>query len=89
MELPPKYATYEKVESESCESEIEKALAKLRWEKKSDNYEHEGNELPMEKKQWHDARTKTIDMREFRSTDLPFNSRIYAPKPLDNETETC
>ena len=89
LELPPKYATYEKVESEPCEAEIEKALAKLRWERKRNDAEHEGNELPMDEKRWHDARTKTIDMREFRSTDLPFNSRIYAPKPLDNETETC
>ena len=27
-------------------------------------------------------------MRNCRTTDLPFNSRIIAPKPLDNEKET-
>ena len=89
LELPPKYATYEKVKSESCEAEIEKALAKLRWEKKRNDVDNDGNELPPNVRTWHDIQTKTIDMREYRSTDLPFNNRIYAPKPLDNETETC
>ena len=32
---------------------------------------------------------KTMDMRELQSTNLPFNNLIYAPKPLDHETETC
>ena len=89
LALPPKYATYEIVESESCEAEIEKALAKLRWERKRSEVDNEGNELPAEERNWHNIETKTIDMREFRATDLPFNNRIYAPKPLDNETETC
>ena len=89
LALPPKFATYEKVELEPCEAEIEKALAKLRWEEKKKNMDQEGNELPADEKRWHDARTKTIDMRELRATELPFNNRIYAPKPLDNETEIC
>ena len=89
LSLPPKYAMYGKVESESCEAEIEKALAKQRWEEKRKQVDEEGNELPTEVRGWHDVETKTIDMREFRSTDLPFNNRIHAPKPLDNETETC
>ena len=89
LALPPKFATYEKVKSERCEAEIEKSLAKLRWEEKKKNIDPDGNELPREVKRWHDVKTKTIDMREFRSTDLPFNNRIYAPEPLDNETETC
>ena len=88
LALPPKYATYERVESESCEAEIEKTLAKLRWEEKRKEFEQEGNEPPMDERRWHDIQTKTFDMRKFRSTDLPFNNRIYAPKPLDNEKET-
>ena len=90
LSLPPKYATYEKVELESCEAEIEKGLAKLRWEEKRKAVDEEGNELPMmEERKWHDVEKKTMDMRELRSTNLPFNNRIYAPKPLDHETETC
>ena len=86
LELPPKYATYEKVDKEHCQAEIEKSLAKTRWERKKDD-DPRGNELPREEKGWHDQRSKTIDFRKFRSTDLPFNSRIIVPPPLDNETE--
>ena len=74
---------------ETCEAEIEKAMAKLRWEEKKKEIDEEGNELPREEKRWHNKQTKTMDLREFRSTDLPFNNRICVPKPLDNETETC
>ena len=88
LALPPKYAMYKKVNEEQCEAEIEKMLAKLRWEEKRKETDQEGNELPMEERRWHDQRTKTIDMREYRATNLPFNSRIYAPPPLDHQTET-
>ena len=88
LSLSPKYAIYQKVDVEQCQAEIEKALAKLRWEEKKE-LDPNGDELPQEERSWHNHRTKTIDMREFRSTNLPFNSRIFAPKPLDNKTETC
>ena len=39
-----KYAIYEKVQPESCEAQIEKAMAKLRWEKKRSGVDNEGNE---------------------------------------------
>ena len=86
LELPTKYATYEKVNRDPCEAEIEKSLAKLRWESKKDD-DPRGNELPREEKGWHDQHSKTMDFRLFRSTDLPFNSRIIVPPPLDNTTE--
>ena len=89
LTLPPKFAMFEKINEETCEAEIEKMLAKLRWEEKKKQIDPEGNELPPNEKRWHDHRTKTMDMREYRSTYLPFNSRIYAPQPLDHETETC
>ena len=37
LELPPKYAIHKKVDKEHCEAEIEKSLAKLRWEHKKEN----------------------------------------------------
>ena len=89
LTLPPKFATYEKINEEQCEAQIEKALAKLRWEEKRNAVDPDGNELPPEERNWHEVRTNTLDFRKFRSTDLPFNSRIHAPQPLDNETETC
>ena len=89
LKLPPKFATYERVNETSCEAEIEKMLTKLRWEEKKKQIDPEGNELPPEERGWHNQQTKTIDMREYRSTYLPFNNRVYAPEPLDHETETC
>ena len=89
LALPPKYATYETINKEQCEAQIEKALAKLRWEEKRNAVDPDGNELPPEERNWHEVRTKTMDFRKLRSTDLPFNSRICAPQPLDNQTETC
>ena len=88
LELPPKYAIHEKVNKEHCQAEIEKSLAKLRWEHGKDN-DPQGNELPEDEKSWHDPESKTMDFRLFRSTDLTFNSRINVPPPLDNETETA
>ena len=80
LELPPGYALYEQVIGEKCEAEIEKACTKLRWEEQRDN-DQGGNDLPHLEKEWHNLRTKTVDMREYRSTNLPFNSRIYPPQP--------
>ena len=76
LSLPPKFAVYNKVREEPCEAEIEKMLAKLRWEEKRKEIDSDGNELPMEVRHWHNQQTKTMDMREFRSTYLPFNNRI-------------
>ena len=87
LSLPPKFAVYEKVENERCQAEIEKSLAKLRWERVATG--REGSELPKETKEWKDPETKTMDFRRFKSTDLPFNSRIIVPQPMDDETEVC
>ena len=86
LSLPPKYAVFEKVKEGQCESEIEKCLAKLRWEDKDDD--NTGNEEETQQLKWHDQETKTMDFRKYRSTNLPFNSRIIVPKPLEGEKET-
>ena len=88
LTLPPGYATYEMIKEEQCEAEIEKSMAKLRWESNK-SVDQDGDELPQEEKKWHDQQTHTMDFRQFRSTNFPYNSRIVAPKQLDTETETC
>ena len=85
LSLPPKFATYKEVEMEECEAEIEKCLAKLRWEDRRKRAEE--NELPQEETNWHDHENKTMDFRYFRSTNLKFNQRITMPPPLDDDAE--
>ena len=34
VNLPPKFAVYDRVNTDECEAEIEKCLAKLRWTKR-------------------------------------------------------
>ena len=86
LSLPPKYAVFEDVDEERCMAEVEKGLAKLRWEeKKKKSLE---NELPQEEERtWHNHESKTLDFRYFRSTNLEFNKRITMPQQLDDDTE--
>ena len=93
LELPPKFTTYEKINVEECEAQVEKGLAKLRWTKKKKNEteeeEEDGNEEDEENRVWPlDLREKTLDLRAMRPTDMPFNKRIYLPPPVDTKTET-
>ena len=87
LSLPPKFALYEKVEEQKCQAEIEKSLAKLRWERQTAN--REGSELPVETVCWKNTETKAMDFRLLKSTDLPFNSRIIMQQPMDDVTEVC
>ena len=86
LSLPPKFGTYGKIEKEQSEAEIEKALAKLRWEhqRKENNDEHE---LPATDTKWKDRKEHTMNFQYFRPTYVPFNRRIIAPAPLDDHTE--
>ena len=47
--MPPKFAVYDRVNTDECKAEIEKGLAKLRWTKrkqfeKGDKDKHEKRE---------------------------------------------
>ena len=88
LSLPTKFTTYEKVEKEQTEAEIEKALAKVRWEdnRKRNN---DSDEPPTEETPWKNRVEKTMNFQHLRSTHLPFNRRIVAPGPLDDQTEIC
>ena len=87
---------YDKVNTNECETEIEKGLAKLRWTKrkqfeKDDEGKHQNGEsqdLNGERdKTIYNIKSKTFDFRNMRATDLPFNKRVHLPDPLDEESE--
>ena len=81
LSLPPKFALYTKVDSVSVEAEIEKGLAKYRWEKM------EKKEPVEEAGVVYDTATKKVDMRNLRATDFPFNKRVILPSALSEEKE--
>lgn len=87
--LPPKFAVYDRVNLTSCEAQIEKGLAKLRWsmihqaESYRDEEEEEGR-----KRVWPlDLEAKTVNFQYLRPTDLPFNRRVCLPDALESEKE--
>ncbi|PFX24331.1 hypothetical protein AWC38_SpisGene11044 [Stylophora pistillata] len=77
----------------SCEAQIEKGLAKLRWSmsrqttSKQDGEEEEGGERERERVWPADLETKVINLQYLRPTDLPFNRRVCFPNALQNENE--
>ena len=81
LSLPPKFAVYTKVNSVSVEAEIEKGLAKYRWE------QIERKEPVEEAGVVYDTATKKVDMRNFRATDFPFNKRVILPSALSEQKE--
>ena len=81
LSLPPKFAVYTKVNSVSVEAEIEKGLAKYRWE------QIERKEPVEEAGVVYDTATKKVDMRNLRATDFPFNKRVLLLSVLSEEKE--
>ena len=75
------------MDEEECQAEIEKSLAKLRWEYSARERHNDENEPPSNEKKWHDTMTGEMDFSLMKATDLPFNKRIIVPEPMDNETE--
>ena len=82
LSLPPKYAIYEKIDGKKCEAEIEKSLAKLRWEMNSNTENRPATNI-----EFINIPGRIIDFTKMKSTDLPFNNRIILPQSLDEETE--
>ena len=81
LSLPPKFALYTKVNILSVEEEIEKGLAKYRWEKKSsDKNEERANFV-------YDSDSKKLDFRNLRATDFSFNKRVVLPTALPDDQE--
>ena len=87
LALPPNFALYEQVNPHECETQVEKALAKLRWAIKEQKNNEEGNEQTQRRKHF-DQTTNTFNFRDMRGTDLPFNRRITLPPPVDIQMES-
>ena len=91
--LPPKFAVYEKIDLISCEAQIEKGLAKLRWSvlRKADDETGDAGEREVEREEeraWpFDMENGTFDLRYLRPTDLPFNKRVCLPTALEDDKE--
>ncbi|KAJ7389597.1 hypothetical protein OS493_030283 [Desmophyllum pertusum] len=86
--LPPKFAVYDRVDLTSCEAQIEKGLAKLRWSmiRRADSGPDEG-EGEKERVWPFDLETKTFDLHYLRPTDIPFNNRVCLPDALEDDKE--
>ena len=76
LTLPPKFATYGKVIEGECKSQIEKAVAKLRWEHVAKERNKDNNQMFEEKTSWRNLETNQLDFKYMRASDLPFNKRI-------------
>ena len=72
--------------------EIEKSLAKYRWEMKPEerNQQVEDNKTVItsnNKNEIYDDEKKIFNFRKMKASDLPFNRRIYLPNPLKEQIE--
>ena len=84
LKLHPKYTVYEKVDVREFMAEVEKALAKVRWDR---GFKKTGAQEEEERPEWYDLENNTIDLRNMSSTDLPFNSRVFLPDALKDTEE--
>ena len=83
LSLPPKFATYDRVDQLRCEGEVEKGLAKLRWSKRRETTEKE----EVEEDRFYNETEQTFDFGNMRATDFPFNPRITLPEPISRREE--
>ena len=90
LSLPPKFTVFEKVDTFEVETQVEKALAKLRWDIQSGaSSESDGNvngEI-QEHQSVYNTNTKGFNFVKMRATDLPFNKNVHLPKPVDEQYE--
>ena len=91
LSLPPKFALCENIDNVSCQSEIEKGLAKFRWEKRRIEEKRKVNNLtdmdPSGKSGYIDMVNKTFDFKKMKPSDCPINRRIRLPEALKEEEE--
>ena len=85
LTLPPKFSTFQKVDSVECSAQVEKSLAKLRWEINRKEREQRGEVI--EEAEFYNPANMTFDFRQMRGTHQRFNKRIKLPSPVDEETE--
>ena len=89
LSLPPKFTITENINIERCEAEVEKGLAKLRWErlarKKEEERKKYGGDSVIGKGEegYYNKKERKINLTKMKATDLPFNRKVYLPKPLE------
>ena len=89
---PSKFAVYDQVSLTSCEVNIEKGFAKLRWSiTRQAESEPDGEKKEEERgreRVWPvHLDTKTVNFQYLRPTDLPFNKRVCLPDESESEKE--
>ena len=82
LQLPPKFAVYNKINPLIAKSQIEKAFTKLRWKKEipSDDEDEDPREF-------YNQEDNTFNLERIRATDLPFNKTVRMPPYADEDTE--
>ena len=83
LTLPPKFSIHRRVNEEECKAQIEKTMAKLRWEYSAKGDDEGSNEERI----WRNHTTQELDFSQMKASDLPFNKRIKVPEPMVIEAE--
>ena len=79
LKLPPGFALLPDIRVSSCVIDAETALNKLRWKR---NFN-----VVQIKEEVYNVDTQTIDMRNIKTSELPFNAKVYMPKAVGKEEE--
>ena len=80
IQIPPKFALYNKIDIMDCEAEIEKCLSSIR---RTRCYKDNSSDI----RTVFNSNNKVLDLRKMRATDLPFCSNVILPKPVQFEEE--
>ena len=88
LSLPPKFATYNKVNEIDVEAQVEKSFAKLRWDiGNPPDVDENGNPMAETREHYYNIAENTFDFRVMRATELPFNKSIKLPYAVEQEDE--
>ena len=85
LKLPPGFTTYEKISEKDIESEIEIMTTKARWERRNrreregEDWNEEWQDGEMERQEVFDGKSKKLDFRNKKVTELPTCRRINLP----------
>ena len=84
LQLPPKTATYRPISIRECETEIEKMIVKLKWEKRS---EAERKETGASKEEWQEAKRQETEVHNVENATLNFNNMGVTQLPTNPEAK--
>ena len=93
LQLPPKYAVYEKVDTLRFKAEVEKTFNRIRWNEQfneqASESTSEGNENGATPSQanFFDEETNAFDGKSIQNNSLPFRKRVGIPECAKATTE--